>query len=65
MQKIKDILSKEMTRKEFIKTLGFGIATVAGLSTVLRMLGKENPWQTDTTQPAVYGGSSYGGDHKR
>ncbi len=60
MQKITDMMHKEMTRKEFLATLGFGIATVAGFSTILRMLGKNNPWHHDN-QSVGYGGGSYGG----
>jgi hypothetical protein len=64
MQKITDVLHTEMTRKEFLATLGFGIATIAGFSTILKMLGKENPWQQHTNQTVGYGGGTYGGSHK-
>jgi Trp operon repressor len=66
MQKITDIMHKEMTRKEFLATLGFGIATIAGFSTILRMLGKNNPWQHDSqsSQQLGYGGGAYGGTRK-
>jgi hypothetical protein len=65
MQKITDILHTEMTRKEFLATLGFGIATLAGLSTVLKMLGKENPWQQGAQNQSLgYGGGAYGGSRK-
>lgn len=50
------ILKKNMSRQEFIMTLGFGIATVVGLSALLQLLGKQNPWRT-----SGYGSSSYGG----
>lgn len=62
MQKISDILHKDMTRKEFLATLGFGIATIAGFSTILKMLGKDNPWhRNDSQQSFGYGGGVYGG----
>jgi Trp operon repressor len=66
MQKITDILHKDMSRKEFLATLGFGIATIAGFSTILKMLGKENPWQQDhqATQQFGYGGGAYGGQKR-
>jgi Trp operon repressor len=66
MQKINDMLHTEMTRKEFLATLGFGIATIAGFSTILKMLGKENPWQQSTNNAASlgYGGGPYGGTRK-
>ncbi len=62
MQKpIQALMQKEMTRKEFIATLGFGAATVLGLSSVLNMLGhgKKNPFQGN--QSLGYGSSAYGG----
>jgi Trp operon repressor len=63
MLKITDVLHKEMTRKEFLATLGFGIATLAGLSAMLRMMGKDNPWTRQTTNVG-YGGGSYGGQRR-
>lgn len=63
MRKISDLLHKEMSRKEFLATLGFGIATVAGFSTVLKMMGKDNPWQRDN-QSVGYGSGAYGGTPK-
>ena len=60
MRKITDMMHKEMTRKEFLATLGFGIATIAGFSTILKMLGKNNPWHQDS-QSVGYGGGAYGG----
>jgi hypothetical protein len=64
MQKVTDVLSKDMTRKEFITTVGFGLATMAGLSVLLRLLGKDNPWQTTPNQAATYGSGTYGGTPK-
>jgi len=61
MLKITDVLHKEMTRKEFLATLGFGVATIVGLSGLLKMLGKDNPWNHQATG---YGGGAYGGDRK-
>ena len=62
MQKFSDMMHKEMTRKEFLATLGFGIATMAGFSTILRMLGKSNPWHQENQMG--YGSGAYGGTHK-
>ncbi len=56
---LQTLMQKEMTRKEFLVTLGFGIATVAGLSSLLRMLGKNNPFSGRAL--SGYGSSSYGG----
>jgi Trp operon repressor len=63
MKLITDMMRKEMTRKEFLATLGFGVATVAGFSTILKMLGKNNPWQHDN-QSVGYGSGAYGGSRK-
>lgn len=52
------LLQKQMTRKEFLATLFFGLATLAGLSTLLQLLGKQNPWQPVSRG---YGSSNYGG----
>ena len=54
------LMEKEMSRKEFLLTVAFGLATVAGLSTLLQLLGKQSPWQ----QTQGYGSSSYGGLRK-
>jgi hypothetical protein len=56
MQKqIDQLLQKEMSRKEFLGTVGFGVASVFGLGTVLKLLGHKN------NSPLGYGSSSYGG----
>lgn len=63
MQKhIQALMHKEMTRKEFLATLGFGVATIVGLSSLLKMMGKENPWQRDALG---YGNGPYGGPRKQ
>ncbi|HEU4914790.1 MAG TPA: hypothetical protein VFT16_05325 [Candidatus Saccharimonadales bacterium] len=63
MQKISDIMQKEMTRKEFLATLGFGVATIFGFSSLLQMLGKQNPLQQSSQYG--YGGGTYGGHKPR
>jgi hypothetical protein len=60
MQKqVNELLQKEMSRKDFLATIGFGIASVFGLGTLLRLLGHR-----DQLSSSGYGSSSYGG-HKR
>jgi len=57
-------MQKEMTRKEFLATLGFGLATLFGLATILKLVtGKDNPLQKHTG-PVGYGGGAYGGGRK-
>ena len=66
MLKLNDLMQKEMTRKEFIATLGFGAATIFGLGGLLQFLGKESPFQQQRSSSSLaYGGGVYGGarDH--
>lgn len=58
MQKLNDLIQKDMTRREFLATLGFGLASLFGLATILKLLGKENPLHQDSVG---YGGGAYGG----
>jgi hypothetical protein len=59
MQKqIQQLLQKEMTRREFITTLGFGLASVAGLSTVVKLVSGRT--SLGKAQHG-YGSSAYGG----
>ncbi len=62
MQKINELMQKEMTRKEFLTTVGFGVASIFGLSAIIKLItNKENPL---TRQNEFgYGGGTYGG-HK-
>jgi hypothetical protein len=64
MQKLNDIMQKEMTRKEFLATLGFGVATVFGLATLIRLItGKDNnPFTQQST--LGYGNGAYGGEKR-
>jgi hypothetical protein len=62
-KQLNSLLQKEMSRKEFLATMGFGLASVMGLSTVLHMLtGKSLSGQLGRHQSfGGYGASSYGG----
>jgi hypothetical protein len=64
MQKISDLMQKEMTRKEFLATMGFGLATILGFSSIISMFtGKSNPFnqQQQAGSALAYGGGAYGG----
>lgn len=62
METIDEVLHKEMTRKEFLATLGFGIATLFGFATILRFLfGKQHNGSVNLG----YGASVYGGNVRR
>ncbi|HSX33023.1 MAG TPA: hypothetical protein VLF91_01655 [Candidatus Saccharimonadales bacterium] len=57
-KQLEAIMQKEMSRKEFLATLGFGVASVFGFSSVLRLLnGKSHVGQVTRG----YGNSAYGG----
>jgi hypothetical protein len=64
MNKLNQLMQKEMTRKEFLATVGFGVATLFGLSTLIKLLtGKENPLQQNG-QNLGYGSGAYGGERR-
>ena len=53
---LESLMQKEMTRKEFLTTVGFGIASIFGFSAVLKMLtGRKQEGSNG------YGSSAYGG----
>jgi hypothetical protein len=56
---LQQLLQKEMSRKEFIATLGFGAASLFGFSSLITMLNGFNTKQHKVA--AGYGSSSYGG----
>jgi hypothetical protein len=62
-QPITTLMEKEMTRKEFLATLGFGLASIMGFSTIIHLLtGKSfsNPVHRHVSSYG-YGSSAYGG----
>ena len=52
------LAQKQMTRKEFLATLGVGVASVMGLSTILRVFNGKTHLGGATSG---YGSSTYGG----
>jgi hypothetical protein len=62
MLKVGNLMQKEMTRKEFLVTLGFGVAAVFGLSTVIQLLTGKDPLQQHNS--FGYGAGPYGGVRK-
>jgi hypothetical protein len=52
---VDEMLQKEMSRKEFLATFGFGVASLFGLGTLLRIMGH------DPSARMGYGSSTYGG----
>lgn len=58
MQKhLNELVQKEMSRKEFLATVGFGLASIFGLSTILRMLGHKPAHTAQGYGSSVYGGN--------
>jgi len=60
MKQLESIMQKEMTRKEFLTTLGFGLASVLGFSSVLRMLFGKGQQHNPSSASRGYGSSAYG-----
>ncbi len=55
------LLQKEMSRKEFLATMGFGMASVLGFSTILRLFsGKSVTDHLNRHVGSGYGSSPYG-----
>lgn len=63
MRHLDEVMNKEMTRKEFLATLGFGIASIMGFSTILKFIFGRGSQQTATN--TGYGSSAYGGNKKQ
>ena len=62
-QNFQTLFKKEMSRKEFLTVMGFGIASIFGFSTIIKLLlGKSSSGVQ--RQSAGYGGKDYG-DKKR
>jgi Trp operon repressor len=61
MQKpLQTLLEKEMTRKEFMTTLGVGVASVMGFSSLLKLAGVGQQASHHNVSSG-YGSSAYGG----
>lgn len=59
---VETLLNKEMTRKEFLGTLGFGLASILGFSSIIHFLtGKSAGEHAGHTVAKGYGTSVYGG----
>jgi hypothetical protein len=53
------LLQKKMTRKEFLATLGLGVASIFGITSLLRLLTDQNR-SSNANSPRGYGSSTYG-----
>ena len=62
-KQIDELVQKEVTRKEFLSTVGFGLLSVMGLGTITKLLtGKSGSISGSRRQVAKgYGSMPYGG----
>jgi len=66
MKQLEDVMNKEVTRKEFLATLGFGVASILGFSGVVKFLfGKGSSAQRSSGGTYGYGGGVYGGSKRK
>jgi hypothetical protein len=61
---IEALAQKEMTRKEFLLTVGFGILSIAGLSSLVKIFLGHHPLTTSSQNSYGYGSNPYGGLHR-
>jgi hypothetical protein len=54
-KQVDHLLQKQMSRKEFLTTFGFGLASLFGLGTILRLMGHNQHVSMG------YGSGGYGG----
>lgn len=59
-QHLNNLMQKEMTRKEFMATLGFGLASIMGFSSIIKLLTGKS-FGSHTQQNGGYGSTVYGG----
>lgn len=55
---IQELLYKEVSRREFLNALGIGVASLMGLSTLLKLAGYKS--HSHLSQTSTYGSSPYG-----
>lgn len=59
MSKLDDILTTNVTRKQFLATIGLGLTSILGLSTIIGIFTKSSPASKDNGE-AGYGVRHYG-----
>ena len=57
-QTIQSLIKKEMTRKEFLAVMGFGVASIFGFSTIIKLLAGNGH---SLRRTLGYGSTDYGG----
>jgi hypothetical protein len=61
MKALEPILKKEVTRKEFLTMAGFGLASLFGFSTIIKLLTGKSANQHFKSYSSGFGSSDYGG----
>ena len=65
MKPLAHLMEKEMSRKEFLATLGLGVVSVLGFSSMLKFLFGKGAEQGHGSNAGLgYGASVYGGNKK-
>lgn len=59
------LLNKDMDRRNFLKHVAFGFATLTGVAGLLKTLTNMDRQQPATSSQFGYGGGSYGGGSSR
>lgn len=58
---VDSLLKKEMTRKEFVATVSFGVASLMGLGSIMKLLGSGSAASSHKVLSTKgYGSSPYG-----
>jgi len=61
MRHLEEAMNREVTRKEFLTTLGFGVASILGFSGIMKFIFGRGNQQQGTRSSLGYGGGTYGG----
>lgn len=59
-KQIDALVQKEMSRKEFLATVGFGLASVMGVGSVIKLLNGGNSPLAASNNKSIAGGHGYG-----
>jgi hypothetical protein len=61
MEKINELMQKDMTRREFLAAAGLGLASIFGFAAILRILTGKSLGSSRQNSTYGYGGGAYGG----
>lgn len=63
-KQIQTLAQREVTRKEFLTTVGFGLMSIMGLGSIIKLLSGKGQSLQHHNMAAGYGLSAYGGGSK-